>query len=437
MILGALFSPKEDSKEKTNENIKIKSSYKNNNSKFEVNNSISQLNVRNYNQLKNYSTGEKESQNIQNISHEQKENNNNYIFNKRSNYQLEAKIFKKFQKELETLRNECEIIESEEYILTKYEKDYDLYNKAIEINKKINKLIKKLDKINEEYKIIKNNNLIENPLLLDDTLLIDDIISYRQSINLTKDIKTIPNKIKLLEDYKYLYGKLEEVSAKTCQIKEKNEERVEELSHRDAKYKKAKEKVINLKEIETCCDMIINKNKDYLEELSKKVGKIEEKKYIETKIKGMDGFFTSALRYIGLLTLTPLRGILPGIGARTVATRRLLKGMLASMHYEEKEKIIYSINNYEHEINSKINDIDSVEENIDYALSDITKLKNEFKDYFFKYNIAEYEKAYKKIEQIEKNIKDNKEKVNIIKENLKKNKELNKNALVKVRKLNN
>ena len=180
----------------------------------------------------------------------------------------------------------------------------------------------------------------------------------------------------------------------------------------------------------------IEKNNNYLEELSKKVDKISERKYVESKLKGMNGFLTSSLRYIWLLSLTPLRGILPGIGARTVATRKLLHNMLKNMHYEKQEKIIYSLGNYESEINNKIYDIDSLNYNIDLALEDVQKLKKEFKDYFLSYSFKEYDKAYKKIELIEKNIIDNKNKVYLIKEKLIKSKELNRNTLTKVKKLN-
>ena len=72
--------------------------------------------------------------------------------------------------------------------------------------------------------------------------------------------------------------------------------------------------------------------------------------------------------------------------------------MLKNMHYEKQEKIIYSLGNYESEINNKIYDIDSLNYNIDLALEDVQKLKKEFKDYFLSYSIKEYAKAYKKIE---------------------------------------
>lgn len=352
-----------------------------------------------------------------------------------SNNELEKKIYLKLEKELIRLKNECEIIESEEYIINKYEKDQEAYNNALRINKKIDKLLIKLKKIEKDYKLFKDKDLIKEPLFLEDTLLIDDIIEYRESLS---KIKTSPinNKLKLLGEYQYLYLNLDKLIDKTEQIKEISNKRVEELSLRDQNYKEAKNKIVNISEIENCTSKIINKNKMYLEELSKKVDKITEEKYIEKKLEGMNGFFTSSLRYIFLLTLTPLSGIFPGIAARTIATRKLLHGMLENMHYKTQEKSLFLADNYLDEINNRIYDIKDLEDNIDSAIEEVQKLKKEFQDEFLAYNLPEYDKTYKKLELIEANILNNKEKTRIIKEKLIKNKTLNKNTLLKVRKLN-
>lgn len=361
--------------------------------------------------------------------------NKDKITNTISNNELEKKIYLKLEKELIRLKNECEIIESEEYIINKYEKDQEVYNNALCINKKIDKLLIKLKKIEKDYKLFKDKDLIKEPLFLEDTLLIDDIIEYRESLS---KIKTSPinNKLKLLGEYQYLYLNLDKLIDKTEQIKEISDKRVEELSLRDQNYKEAKNKIVNISEIENCTSKIINKNKMYLEELSKKVDKITEEKYIEKKLEGMNGFFTSSLRYIFLLTLTPLSGIFPGIAARTIATRKLLHGMLENMHYKTQEKSLFLADNYLDEINNRIYDIKDLEDNIDSAIEEVKKLKKEFQDEFLAYNLPEYDKTYKKLELIEANILNNKEKTRIIKEKLIKNKTLNKNTLLKVRKLN-
>ena len=289
--------------------------------------------------------------------------------------------------------------------------------------------------LKNKYDYLRDNYDFEYILELDDRPLIDDIIGYRESLS---KIKTSPinNKLKLLGEYQYLYLNLDKLIDRTEQIKEISDKRVEELSLRDQNYKEAKNKIVNISEIENCTSKIINKNKMYLEELSKKVDKITEEKYIEKKLEGMNGFFTSSLRYIFLLTLTPLRGIFPGIAARTIATRKLLHGMLENMHYKTKEKSLFLADNYLDEINNKIYNIKDLEDNIDSAIEEVKKLKKEFQDEFLAYNLPEYAKAYKKLELIETNILNNKEKTRIIKEKFIKNKTLNKNTLLKVRKLN-
>ena len=265
--------------------------------------------------------------------------------------------------------------------------------------------------------------------------MIDDILNYKEKIK-EEDINIITNKIKLLNEYEYMYINLDKLITKIELVKMQSEEREKKLLDRDNKYDKAKSKIINLTDIDEGCNQIIEKNNKYLEELNKKVNNINERKYIESKLIGMNGFLSSTLKYLGLLSLTPLRGILPGIGAKTIATRRLLQNMLKNMHYEKQEKIIYSAKDFESEINNKIYNIDSVGQNIKLALAEVRKLKSEFKEEYLSYNLTEYDKAYKKIETIEKSIINSQEKLDIMKEKLYKNKELNKNTLKKVRELN-
>ena len=110
--------------------------------------------------------------------------------------------------------------------------------------------------------------------------------------------------------------------------------------------------------------------------------------------------------------------------------------MLENMHYKTQEKSLFLADNYLDEINNRIYDIKDLEDNIDSAIEEVKKLKKEFQDEFLAYNLPEYDKTYKKLELIEANILNNKEKTRIIKEKLIKNKTLNKNTLLKVRKLN-
>ena len=153
-------------------------------------------------------------------------------------------------------------------------------------------------------------------------------------------------------------------------------------------------------------------------------------------MQGLNNLLSISLKYIGLLSLTPLRGILPGIAAKTYATRKLVGSMYHSLHYEKQEKIVYSFENYNLELNNRICSISTVEENIDLALQDINNLKGEFRNKFLKYNLPEYSEAYKKIELLEQDVLNSRKKIFLIKNKLAENQKVNKETLTKVRKLN-
>lgn len=366
----------------------------------------------------------------------EKFNNYNYEFKSNEDINLEIKIFSKLKRKILTLKNNTDIIESELYLISKYTNDHQNFEESKKIAREISALYDRLEEINEKFLLTSNNSFIENSLLLDDNLLIDDIIRYREKLK-NFELREIPDKLKLFDEYQDLYIKLEELENSVSELKQKSEKRSEELASRDKNYKTAKEKIINLDEVNKTCNEIINKYNKYLNEILSKSGKIEETKFVEYKLKGLNDLLTSSLKYIGLLSLTPLRGLIPGIAARTFATRKLVGNMIHNIHYEKEEKIVYSLKNYQSEINNKIFDINSLDKNIDSALSEITILKEEFEDYFFKYNLEEYDVTYKKIEKMEEDIIRNKEKMKIIKERLINSREINKKNLLKVRKLKN
>ena len=334
---------------------------------------------------------------------------------------MELSIVLKIKKKIDKLNNECDIIESEAYLIKKYGDDKNLLEKAIAIKKEIEVLEEKLNKIDKELNNIKENILVD-PESIDDETLVDSVVKYKDLINDIEESK-LPNKIKLLDEYKKLTIKLEELDIKTKNLEEETKTREKELSERDSRYKEAKEKMLK-------------NNKIYIDDLSKKVGTINKTKYTKYKLQGLNNLLSTSLKYIGLLSLTPLKGILPGIAAKTYATRKLVGSMYHNLHYEKQEKIVYSFENYYSEINSRICSIGTVEENIGLALQDINNLKVEFRNKFLKYNLPEYDEAYKKIELLEQDVLTSRQKVFLIKNKLVENQKVNKETLTKVRKLN-
>ena len=292
-----------------------------------------------------------------------------------------------------------------------------------------------LTKIEEEDKILSNKNIIKDPLKLDDSLIIDDIVNYRNHIN-ELNYNKIPDKLTLLNTYTILNNKLEDLTNKTKELNKKKSLRVKELQNRDKKYNKAKIKTKNLNEIESDCNKIIEDYINYEKELLKKVNKIDSKTYTKYKLRGMDNFLSLSCHYIGLIALTPFKGIIPKISEQTKATRKMLNCMLDNMHYEKINEVTYSANDYINEIDNKIYSITNVEDNLDKAYIEVNKLKEEFKRNFLCYNLDEYDKSYKKILLIEGCIIKNKEKIDNIKKNLNSTKKTNKEILTRVKKLN-
>ena len=348
---------------------------------------------------------------------------------------LEKKIYLKIKKKLDNLNQKIKQIESEEYLISKYADDKNLYNKAKKIQTRIEELQFELTKIEEEYKILSNKNIIKDPLKLDDSLIIDDIVNYRNHIN-ELNYNKIPDKLTLLNTYTILNNKLEDLTNKTKELNKKKSLRVKELQNRDKKYNKAKIKTKNLNEIESDCNKIIEDYINYEKELLKKVNKIDSKTYTKYKLRGMDNFLSLSCHYIGLIALTPFKGIIPKISEQTKATRNMLNCILDNMHYEKINEVTYSANDYINEIDNKIYSITNVEDNLDKAYIEVNKLKEEFKRNFLCYNLDEYDKSYKKILLIEGCIIKNKEKIDNIKKNLNSTKKTNKEILTRVKKLN-
>ena len=348
---------------------------------------------------------------------------------------LEQKIFLKLSKKINFLENECQEVQSKEYMLNKYSSDKQIYDEAIKIKQEVEALIKKVQEINETYSILKDNELIKDPSSLNDSLLIEDIIKYRDMIT-NSEYDNIPKKIRLLNAYENINDLVEKLKIKTDNYYSIKTKRAKQLSNRDKKYNQYKKKTLNIKEINHKYDQSIKEYNEYQKELLNKINNIDIKTYTEYKLKGMDNFLSTTCRYLGLMALFPLRGIIPRIAMETKNTRKALNTMLDNIHYEKVERKTYEVGNYLNEIDNKIYSIKNVKTDLTKALFEVSKLKEEFKDEFLKYNLDEYDIAYKKILQIEKNIFQNKNRLEEITKGLEDKKKIDVEVLKKVKKLN-
>ena len=349
--------------------------------------------------------------------------------------ELKVKIIKKIRSKLDDNINEIEVLESELYFLG-IDNDKELELKKVqEIKKKIDNIIKKIDDIKREYDIFKNNYYLEDVTDLDDKLLIDDIIDYKNLLDNIFDNKKLVDDYKLLDEYKDLYDKLEDINGIRERLVSENENKINNYADRDKKYSVICEEVVKIEEIKKDVDSEIERQNRYLDNLMSKIGKIDKNEYSIYKFRGLGELISNSLKYMGLMMVSPFLGFLPGIAASTIATRSMIKNIRKNMGIEEIKKVHYVADDFNSEINHKLNDIDYVYYVIDDALDEIDRLK---RDFLVQYNssIEGYSDTLNKINKIEGKIINNRKKVDIIKRKMFQSKKINEDKMIKVKKLN-
>ena len=173
-------------------------------------------------------------------------------------------------------------------------------------------------------------------------------------------------------------------------------------------------------------------------ELNDKISKIDSYERINYKLKGFNQLLGNSFKYMGLLLINPLKGLVPGIVTQTVITKNVVSNLYRNLEWEENKKIVYNAINYADEINIALNDIDNAALMIDSTLEEVIKMKSKYINEFSKYegSFSSYKDAIKKINKIENAVIGNKIKLEKIRENMKEKERLNDIKMKKVKKLN-
>ncbi len=359
---------------------------------------------------------------------------NNHNDKEKLKDELGIKIIKKIRGKLDNNINELDVLESELYFFGK-DNDRELELKKIqEIKNRIEDIINKIDSIKREYNILKDNYL-DDIIDLDDKLLVDDIIDYKYLLDNINDNERLVKDYKLLDEYKNLCDKLDEIDSITEDIVRRNEDKVIDYINIDKRYKAICEDTIKLDDIDKNVSYEIECQNKYLDELIKKVSKIDRKEYTIYKMKGLGDLISNSLKYMGLMMVSPFLGFLPSIAASTIATKNMIKNIRNNMELEEIKKVSYEAINYNSDINNKLNDINYAYYVIDDVLSEISRLK---RDFLVQYNssIKGYDNILNNINKIENKIINNRMKVDIIKKRMLVSKKINDDKMVRVKKLN-
>lgn len=349
---------------------------------------------------------------------------------------LGIEIINKIKSSFEDKIDELDVLESELYFLGKELENELEIKKVKELKEKINKLVKHINGIIEQYNLYKKNYYIENVIGIDDNLLLDDIINYRCLLDSLDDQKKFVKDYKALEEFGKLYCSLKSVKSDAEKLILDNEEKINEFDIRDKKYNNIKLEMIPVNEINKKCSLEIDKQNKKLKDLMNKIDTIDSREYVTRHMNGIGDLISQSLRYMGLLVLSPLKGLIPSIAVETLNTRMMIKNIYNNLHMEEVKHIHYSAINYDSELNHHLCSIDYTEDLLNDTLSDIERLKE---DFMLQYDsrISGYDETLKNILKIEDNIRHNQNRVNIIKNNLKRSKKINEEKMIKVRKLNN
>ncbi len=362
-------------------------------------------------------------------------NCHNDVERKESLQQLGSEIMDKIKNQFEDYLDQIDVLMGELFLLEKRQENEVELKKVREIRKKIQDVIEKINGMIDQYNLYKKNYYIDSVVGIDDHQLVDDIIDYRELLDSATDEKRFVREYKALEEFQLLYQHLKEIRENTLSLVDQNENKIQEYEVRDQKYHDIQLGMVQVQDVMKNCNEEMNRQNEYFVQLMSKVGQIHREEYSTYRLRGLNELITGGLRYMGLMMLSPFTGLLPSIGIRTLATRRMIHNAYQHLHMEEVKKVRYEAINYDREIGHKLMDVDYTSILIDDTLKDIEKLRDDFM-LQYRSDIPGYEDTLRKLEKIHHTVVRSQNRVELIRTNLKKSKKLNEEKLVRVREMN-
>jgi hypothetical protein len=349
--------------------------------------------------------------------------------------ELKVKIIGKIRDNLEKIEAEVLVLESELYFVRdSSDKELEL-ERVNELKREIDDIIGKINVLIEEYNIYRNDYELDDFIYLDDFSLIDDIINYKNVIDSYRDKSDLVKDYKLLYEYIYLYERLDRVKSLGNEIVEENQEKIDRIEIRDKKYDVIKSNLIGIEDIEEKVNVEIRRQNEYFKKLMRDIDKIDSKRYTEYKLKGLGSLIGQSIKYVGLMIVSPLKGVIPSIAISTLVTRSMIRNIRKNMKLEKIDKVYYEAVDFDRDISNKLNDVDYTYYLIDDTMEMVSGLKSDFMEQYNS-NIPGYDETLRKIDTMMGEIKKNRYKMDVIKQNLKVSKKINADKMVKVRKLN-
>ena len=302
----------------------------------------------------------------------------------------------------------------------------------------IKNILCKLDKLKNKYDYLKDNYDFEYMLEINEGELVDNIIELKSIVD-NDEIVSVVEDYKLLDTYKCLYLKIDDLHSRVEDYEKYKEQKVAELKKRDIDFEKVKARVFDIGKVNSSYESFVKEQNDFLKSLSEKVANIDSHEEVYYRMVGFGKLLGNTFKYLGLLMLSPLRGVVPSIATQTIITRNAMGNLYNNIHWEENRKMVYEAIDYSSEIRNAINDLDSTDRLVDKTLDDIIKLKMIYNDRFRQYqgDFYEYKEVIRKINDMENKIIGNKIKIELMKKKMLEKEQINAKKLVLVKQYNN
>ena len=360
--------------------------------------------------------------------------------NAEDSYQSQDNRVEELQKEIIKLIkniNELEILYSELYLIKEVSGE-DLYlDKCRDDIKEIKKLLSKIKSLKEKYDYLKGNIDFNDIFEYDDELLADKILELK-AICSDQDLKNLIDNYKILDEYKFLYLKIDQLQNNVILYEEYKKQKEEELKQRDIDLEQLKQNIFNVDgEFKKYNDFVKNQEQ-LLGQLDENVANISSHEEVTYRLKGFGQLLGNSFKYLGLLLLNPLKGLIPGIAVQTMITRNTVKNLRKKIEWEVNKKIVYDAIDYSHEIDDAINNLDNNLSFINMTLDEIVELKYKYNRHFEMYpsSKSDYKDVMSKLNKIENSLLNNKIKIKIMQKRMEEKKKTNAEKLQKVKKLN-
>ena len=350
---------------------------------------------------------------------------------------LEKKIINLIKKSLIKTVNELEIIQSELYLINEVNGDDRKLKECQTTLNEVKKMLCKIDILKKKYDFLRDNYDFEYLLELDDEHLVDSIIELKNKFS-NVEIKATVTDYKLLDVYKFLYLRIDKLQDEISEFENYKEEELQKLRERDINFEKLKKDVYNVSRANDGYNRFVDSQNDLLNELNKKVDKIDSYEDVSYNLKGFNQLLFNSFKYLGLLMMSPLKGIIPSIATETLITKNVVSNLFNNLEWEEKKKMVYTAIDYSNVIGGAINDLENTGRIVDTTLEDIVNLKIKYNENFRMYqgDFFEYEQVISRINDMENKILGNKIKIEMMRKKMLDKERANYKKLQLVRELN-